>query len=85
MEWDLFWQITLTRPKRMVPWREFLHILAQSNFHGPISLQQEFAISSVADDKRIAVSRAAISQVMSAAKENLDYLKSLLRESYEEV
>lgn len=68
----------------MAPWREFLHTLSQSNFHGPISLQQEFAIPSVADAQGIAVSRAAVPHVMSAAKENLDYLKSLLRETYEE-
>ena len=67
----------------MANWREFLGILAQSNFHGPISLQQEFAIPGVADNQGIAVSRAAVPQVMAAAKENLDYLKSLLRESYE--
>jgi L-ribulose-5-phosphate 3-epimerase len=68
----------------MAHWREFLHTLAQSNFHGPISLQQEFAIPGVANNQGIAVSRAAVPQVMSAAKENLDYLKSLLRESYKE-
>ncbi len=68
----------------IVPWREFLHTLAQSNFHGPISLQQEFSIPSVSDDQGIAVSRAVVPQVMASAKENLDYLKSLLRESYEE-
>ncbi len=69
----------------MTHWGEFLHTLAQSNFHGPISLQQEFSIPGVADDQGIAVSRAAVPQVMSAAKENLDYLKSLLRESYEKI
>ncbi len=69
----------------MIPWREFLHILAQSNFNGPISLQQEFSIPGVADNQGIAVSRAAVPKVMSAAKENLDYLKSLLREAYAEV
>ncbi|MGO8718583.1 MAG: sugar phosphate isomerase/epimerase family protein [Acidobacteriaceae bacterium] len=68
----------------IVPWRQFLHILAQSNFHGPISLQEEFSIPGVADDQGIAVSRAAVPQVMAAAKVNLDYLKSLLRESYEQ-
>jgi len=68
----------------MADWREFLHALAQSNFHGPISLQEEFSIPGVADDQGIAVSRAAVPQVMAAAKVNLDYLKSLLRESYEQ-
>jgi L-ribulose-5-phosphate 3-epimerase len=67
----------------VVPWKEFLHALAQSNFRGPISLQQEFSIPGVADNQGIAVSRAAVPQVMASAKENLEYLKSLLRESYE--
>jgi L-ribulose-5-phosphate 3-epimerase len=69
----------------IVPWREFLHTLAQSNFQGPISLQQEFPIPEVADDQGIALSSATIPQVMAAAKENLDYFKSLLLESYGEI
>jgi L-ribulose-5-phosphate 3-epimerase len=67
----------------MAPWKEFLQALSQSNFHGPISLQQEFAIPGVADRQGIAVSRAAVPQAMASAKENLDYLKSLLHETYE--
>jgi sugar phosphate isomerase/epimerase len=67
----------------MAPWKGFLHILAQSNFHGPITLHEEFAIPGVADGQGIALSREAVPQVMSAAKQNLDYLKSLLREAYE--
>jgi hypothetical protein len=59
-------------------------LLAQSNFHGPISLQQEYAIPGVADHQGIALSRATVPEVMSAVKENLDYLKSVLREAYEE-
>ncbi len=70
--------------KGMVPWRGFLQILAQSNFHGPISLQQEFSIPGVADNQGIAVSHAAVPQVMPAAKESLDYHKSVSPESYEE-
>lgn len=78
------WHIeTCPMGQGIVAWREILHILAQSNFHGPISLQQEFPIPGVADYRGIAVSRAAVPQVMSAAKEGLDNLKSLLRESYE--
>ncbi len=69
----------------IVPWRQFLHILAQSNFHGPISLQQEFMIPGVTDDQGIAVSRAAVPQVMDSAKTNLDYLKSLLRDAYQQI
>jgi sugar phosphate isomerase/epimerase len=66
----------------ITPWREFFEILAQSNFRGPISLQQEFTIPGVTDDQGIAVSRAAVPQVMASAKTNLDYLKSLLRDTY---
>ncbi|MES2221391.1 MAG: sugar phosphate isomerase/epimerase family protein [Acidobacteriota bacterium] len=66
----------------IVPWRQFLQLLAQSNFHGPISLQDEYSIPGVADNQGIAVSRAAAPQVMAAAKANVDYLKSLLREAY---
>jgi len=68
----------------ITPWREFLETLAQSNFHGPISLQQEFMIPGVTEDQGIAVSRAAVPQVMASAKTNLDYLKSLLRVAYQQ-
>jgi L-ribulose-5-phosphate 3-epimerase len=67
----------------MAPWKEFLHTLAQSNFHGPVSLHEEFAIPGLTDDQGIALSSTAVSAVISAAKENLDYLKSLLHEAYE--
>lgn len=67
----------------MSHWKEFLHTVARSNFHGPITLHQEYAIPAVADNQGIALSRAKVPDVMSAAKENLDYLKSLLREAYE--
>lgn len=69
----------------IAPYREFLQILSQSNFHGPISLQQEFPVPGIADYQGIAVSRATAPQVMSVAKENLDTLKSLMREFYEDV
>ncbi|MFZ1942438.1 MAG: sugar phosphate isomerase/epimerase family protein [Acidobacteriaceae bacterium] len=68
----------------ITPWREFLEILAQSNYHGPISLQQEFTIPGVTDHEGIALSRAAVPQVMASAKTNLDYLKSLLRDTYQQ-
>lgn len=67
----------------MAPWKEFLQMLAKSDFHGPISLQQEFAIPGAADDQGIAISRAAIPRVMASARENLEYLRSLIRESYQ--
>jgi sugar phosphate isomerase/epimerase len=66
----------------IAPWREFLPILAQSDFHGPVSLQQEYEIPGVSDDQGIAVSRAAVPQVMAAAKRDLDALTSLIREAY---
>jgi len=68
----------------MVPWKEFMHTLAQSNFHGPISLHEEFAIPGLADEQGLSLSSAAVPAVMAAAKENLDYLKSVIREAYEE-
>ncbi|HZT68607.1 MAG TPA: sugar phosphate isomerase/epimerase family protein [Terriglobia bacterium] len=67
----------------MSNWKEFFKIVAQSDFHGPVSLQQEFAIPGAADHQGIAVSRKAIPRVIQSAKENLDYLKSVIREAYE--
>jgi sugar phosphate isomerase/epimerase len=66
----------------MSNWREFLHILAQSNFHGPISYQHEYTIPGVSDRQGIALSRDKVPEVMSAVKQNLDYIKSLVREAY---
>jgi sugar phosphate isomerase/epimerase len=65
-----------------VPWREFLQALAKSDFHGPISLHEEYEIPGVADEQGRSLSRQAIPQVMAAAKQNLDYFRSLLREAY---
>jgi L-ribulose-5-phosphate 3-epimerase len=67
----------------MSHWKAFLQTLAQSNFHGPITLHEEYTIPGVADQQGVALSRAKVPEVMAAAKENLDYLKSLLREAYE--
>ena len=67
----------------MAPWKEFLHLLARTNFRGPITLHEEFAIPGVADSQGMALSRETVPQVMSAAKQNLAYLKGLLREAYE--
>jgi len=69
----------------IVPYKEFFRLLSQSNFHGPISLQQEFIIPGITDDQGRAVSRATTPQTMQSAKENLDTLKSLMREFYEKV
>jgi L-ribulose-5-phosphate 3-epimerase len=68
----------------MSHWNEFLRTLAQSNFHGPITLHEEYCIPGVSDNEGIALSRATVSAVMAAAKQDLDYLKSLLREAYQE-
>jgi sugar phosphate isomerase/epimerase len=68
----------------MSHWREFVHSLAQANFHGPISLQQEYAIPGIADHQGIALSRATVPKVMTAAKDNIEYLRSLVREAYGE-
>jgi sugar phosphate isomerase/epimerase len=67
----------------MSHWKEFLQTLAQSNFHGPITLHEEYCIPGVSDNQGIALSRATAPGVMAAAKRDLDYLKSLLREAYE--
>jgi L-ribulose-5-phosphate 3-epimerase len=66
----------------MSHWREFARSLAQANFHGPVSLQEEYAIPGAADNQGIALSRVAVPRVMAAAKQNLDYLRSVIREAY---
>jgi sugar phosphate isomerase/epimerase len=63
-------------------WKEFLSSLAQSDFHGPISLQQEYPIPGVADDTGVAFSKATCPAVMAEARKELDYLKSMVREAY---
>jgi L-ribulose-5-phosphate 3-epimerase len=68
----------------MSHWKEFLQTLAQSHFHGPITVHEEYEIPGVSDNQGIALSRDSVPEVMAAAKRDLDYLKSLLREAYEE-
>jgi len=68
----------------MSHWKEFLQALARSNFHGPITLHEEYRIAGVSDNQGIALSRVTVPGVLAAAKQDLDYLKSLLREAYEE-
>ena len=75
--------VTCPMGQGMSNWKEFLHLLAQSDFHGPISLQQEFEIPGAARRSGIAISRATVPTVMQSAKENIDYLKSLIHEAYE--
>ena len=78
------WQAkTCPMGQGMSNWKEFVHLMAQSNFHGPISLQQEFEIPGAAHPSGIAISRATVPTVMASAKENIDYLKSLIHEAYE--
>jgi sugar phosphate isomerase/epimerase len=74
--------VTCKMGEGMVPWSEFFKILATSDFHGPISLHDEYQIPGVTDDQGRSLSRETVPQVMAAAKENLDYLKSLLHTAY---
>jgi sugar phosphate isomerase/epimerase len=67
----------------MSRWKEFFQILAKSDFHGPVSYQHEYLIPGVSHPSGIALSRDAVPRVMSAIKENLDYIKSVIREAYE--
>lgn len=76
--------VTCPMGQGMSRWKEFLQLLAKSDFHGPISLQQEFEIPGAARPSGIAISRSAVPTVMQSAKENIDYLKSLIREAYGE-
>jgi sugar phosphate isomerase/epimerase len=68
----------------MSHWREFIQALAQSDFHGPITIHEEYSIPGVSDDQGIALSKDKAPAVMAAAKTDLDYLKSLIREAYGE-
>jgi sugar phosphate isomerase/epimerase len=67
----------------MCHFKDFLKMVAQGGFHGPISLHLEYEIPGVSDHEGIALSRAKDSEVMAAAKRDLDYLKSLLHQAYE--
>lgn len=69
--------------KGMTPWKEFLDMLAQSDFHGPISLAQAYAIPGATDDGGVALARTGVSLVMAAAKSNLAFFRSQLREAFE--
>jgi len=41
----------------MSHWREFIQTLAQSDFHGPITIHEEYSIPGVSDDQGIALSK----------------------------
>lgn len=69
----------------MSRWKEFLQTLAQSSFHGPITVHEEYTIPGVSDEQGIALSRDKTPEVMAAAKRDLEYLKSLIQQAYEGV
>jgi sugar phosphate isomerase/epimerase len=62
-------------------WKEFIQTLAQSDFHGPITIHEEYGIPGISDDQGIALSREKVPVVMAAAKADLDYLKSVIHEA----
>ena len=66
----------------MCQWKDLVQTLAQSDFHGPITIHEEYSISGVSDSQGIALSREKVPEVMAAAKGDLDYLKSLIRQAY---
>jgi sugar phosphate isomerase/epimerase len=68
----------------MCHYKEFLRMVAQGGFHGPVSLHLEYEIPGVSTREGIALSRAKADDVMIAAKRDLDYLKSLLQEAYQQ-
>jgi len=88
---DMYWEKTAEGWERMdcplgqgmCHYREFLKMVAQGGFHGPISLHLEYEIPGVSNEEGIALSRDKVGDVMTAAKRDLGYLKSLLREAYD--
>jgi sugar phosphate isomerase/epimerase len=68
----------------MAHWGEFARTLALANFHGPISLHEEYRIPGVTDDQGRALSRSGVPTAMAVAKRNLDYLRSVIRKAYQE-
>jgi sugar phosphate isomerase/epimerase len=89
---DFYWKKTDTGGWRattcplgegMCRFKIFLKMAAEGQFHGPISLHMEYQVPSVSDNQGIALARDKADKVMAAAKQNLDSLKSLVREAYE--
>lgn len=89
---DFYWRKTEDKGWRetgcpigqgMCKYKEFLRMIADADFHGPISLHMEYTIPDVSDDQGIALSRGLDDRLMVATKENLDTLKGLVREAYE--
>jgi sugar phosphate isomerase/epimerase len=67
----------------MCNYKKFLPMLAGVDFHGPISLHMEYEVPGASADEGLAISREKCDDVMAAAKQNLDTLKSLVKEAYE--
>jgi sugar phosphate isomerase/epimerase len=67
----------------MCNYKKFLPMLAAADFHGPISLHMEYEVPGASARGGIALSREKCDDVMAAAKQNLDTLKSMLRDAYE--
>ncbi|MGA2984773.1 MAG: sugar phosphate isomerase/epimerase family protein [Terriglobia bacterium] len=89
---DFFWLKTETGDWRetgcplgqgMCRYKQFLPMVADVDFHGPISLHMEYTVPGVSDSQGIPVSRDKADLMMVAAKQNLDTLKALVREAYE--
>ena len=67
----------------MCHYNEFLKMGALGGFQGPVSLHLEYEIPGVSSREGIALTRAKADDVMTAAKRDLDYLKSVLGKAYE--
>src|SRR5207248_9252551 len=90
---DFYWRTTERKGREettcrlgegMCTYKDFLRMAADGAFHGPISPHIEYQIPGVSDDQGIALSRKKDNEVMAAAKRELDTLKLLLRQAYEE-
>jgi sugar phosphate isomerase/epimerase len=88
---DFYWRKTETGVWRatgcplgqgMCNYKKFLPMLAEADFHGPISLHMEYSIPGVSGGEGIAFSRDKDEEMMVAAKENLAILKALVQEAY---
>ncbi|MGA3167874.1 MAG: sugar phosphate isomerase/epimerase family protein [Terriglobia bacterium] len=91
---DMYWKKTVAEGwdendcplgQGMCCYKEFLRMVAQGGFQGPISLHLEYQIPGVSNEEGIALSRAKAGEVMAAAKRDLDYLKLLVSQAYEVV
>jgi sugar phosphate isomerase/epimerase len=67
----------------MCNYKKFLPMLAEADFHGPISLHMEYEVPGASAGEGIALSREKCDDVMAAAQQNLVTLKALVKEAYE--